>query len=130
MHRDGLEQAGEPSAHSTGKWQSTGTWTGECAEHVWECGAYRERRRVRRCEGYWKATGNCKNCLFRAQGESRRISGSSISANPVNPRCAFSFSLNPSPMLLLPVLMGVTLVDGVWDSREEFCVNVDGSMLP
>ncbi len=54
----------------------------------------------------------------------------SISANPVNPRCTFSFSLNPSPMLLLLVLMGLALADGAQNSGEEFCVNVDGSMLP
>ena len=59
MHRDGLEQAGEPSAHSTGKRQSAGTQTREHTERVRECGAYRERRRVGRCRGYWKATGNC-----------------------------------------------------------------------
>ena len=100
------------------------------------CGNVAHSESAGGCEGvkgkYWKATGNCENCLFRAQGESRRISGSSVSANPVNPRCTFSFSLNPSPMLLQPVLMGVALVEGdsVRDSREEFCVDVDGSMLP
>src|SRR6266702_289073 len=32
IHRDGLEQAGEPSAHSAGKRRSAGMQTGECAE--------------------------------------------------------------------------------------------------
>src|SRR6266702_5016936 len=63
MHRDGLEQAGEPSAHSAnsaGKRQSAGTRTGERAECVRECGAYKERRRVQRCEGIGKRLETAK----------------------------------------------------------------------
>src|SRR6266702_5759509 len=47
IHRDGLEQAGEPSAHSAGKRRSGGTRTGERAECV--RGAHRERGRVGKC---------------------------------------------------------------------------------
>jgi len=41
-----------------------------------------------RCRGYWKVTGNCGNCLFRAQGESRRINVSATSHPHSHLHCA------------------------------------------
>src|SRR6266702_268347 len=47
IHRDGLEQAGEPSAHSAGKRRSAGKRTGERAE----CGNAGERGRAQEGAG-------------------------------------------------------------------------------
>ncbi len=68
-----------------GKQQSVGMQTGGHAEraNAEECRQVHEsvgkhRRVWESAGGYWKATGNCENCLFRAQGESRRIISSPL----------------------------------------------------
>ena len=81
MHRDGLEQAGEPSAHSVGKRRSAGMWTGSAQSAGMQEGAG-ECRRARASAGghgrVQRVSESCENRDFISQGESRHIISSPL----------------------------------------------------